>query len=177
VQGLVLICQEMVSITAASRTDAMSARKKLIAFAWLLADVMGQVTPWTSELALVVGKRVERSVDPVHATLAEQRAALSEALQADDVSAASLAKQAMRDMLSAPSRSKFAELELPADQAQMASASLALLAARDSEVPTPAGGLAAVLAAIPGLTQGELWQVVERAQDELKACSQSGALP
>ena len=172
VQGLVLICQELVAVTAAPR-EAVSARKKLTAFAWLLADVMGQVAPWRSELALVVGKRLERSLDSVHASLAEQRTALAEALQADDVGAASLAQAAIRNVLSAPTHSAIVELELPADQAKMASASLALLAARGIEAPSPpTEDLAAVLDAIPRLTQGELWQVVERAQDVLKARSQ-----
>jgi len=169
VQGVVLVCQELVATTATTRREAVSARKKLMAFAWLLADVMGQVRPWDSDVALVVGKRMERTLGSVHASLAEQKAALADALQADDMSAARLAHAAMCTVLSAPTRSALVELELPADQVQMASASLALLAARGKEPQPPAESMAAVLEAIPRLTQAELWQVVELAQDELKA--------
>jgi hypothetical protein len=167
VQGLVLICQEMVATTSATR-EAVSARTKLTSFAWLLADVMGQVTSWDAEVALKVGKRMERSLFPVHASLAEHKIALVEALRAGDIGEASLAQTAMREVLSAPTHSAIVELSLPADQAQVASASLTLLAARDSEVPLPVD-VDAVLDAIPRLTQRQLWQVVERAQDELKA--------
>ena len=171
VKGLVLICQELVAFPAASR-EAVSARKKLTAFAWLLADVMGQVAPWHSELALAVGKRLERSLHSVHVSLAEQRTALAAALQADDVGAASLAQAAIRNVLSAPTHCAIVELELPKYQAKMASASLALLAARGIEAPPPpTEELATVLDAISRLTQGELWQVVERAQDVLKVHS------
>jgi hypothetical protein len=171
VQGLVWICQEMVRSTASR--EPVSARKKLMAFGWLLADVMGQVTPWHPEVALKVGKRLERSLDSVHTVLAEQRTTLAEALQAGDVGSASLAQAAMRNVLIVRTSSALVELELPADQAEMASASLALLAAHDrGEAPAAAEdetAHTAVLDAIPRLTQEQLWQLIERAQDELKA--------
>ena len=118
---------------------------------------------------------------PVRTSLAEQKTTMVDALRAGDFGAASLAQAAMRDVLSAPTHSALVELELPADQARMASASLALLAASDggeaqaemqaARPATRAGHLDAVLDAIPRFTQAELWQVVERAQEELKGRS------
>ena len=178
VQGLILICQEIVATTAGA-LDAISARRKLMVFGWLLAGLMGQEERWHPDVAIKVGKRLERSLDPVRASLAEQTAALMEALRSDDHNAVALAQATMRRVLSAPTHSAIAELTLPSGQAPMESAALALLAAADGGASGVAGGgepsvdvYEVVLGIIPGLTQDELWQVVERAQRELKARSE-----
>ena len=175
-QGLLLILTEIVTRVGAARERSGRIRHQVLA--WLLADVMGQREPWAADVALVIGKRLLRSMETATSTrlsfrdaLVAATTALTTAHQANDAGATVAARDGLHSLLMHPIHSSISELRLPSDEAPMATAALALLSAGGGEgkAASTSSSLAAVMEAIPTLTQAELCQVVYRAQQELQS--------
>ena len=80
--GLVVLSQDAIdAVVEAAAEPKPSVRSQLKALGWLVADAVGQTVPWSPEVALTVGKRLEKRVGIVRAAIAK----LSDQTAIDDV--------------------------------------------------------------------------------------------
>jgi hypothetical protein len=70
--GLLVLSQDAIdAVVEAAAEPKPSVRSQLKALGWLVADAVGQTVPWSPEVALTVGKRLEKRVGIVRAAIAK----------------------------------------------------------------------------------------------------------
>lgn len=124
--GLLVLAQDAIDafVTAAAEPKP-AVRAQLKTLGWLVADAMGQLTPWPPDVALTVGKRLEKRVSIVRGSIS------------DDLPA-----RVKQELMSAPCPTGLPELELPAAAAPEEAATPE--EAASSPVPTAAEPSSAV---------------------------------